>query len=636
MEQEGYKKLSGRIEHLEEETNLSTECAQLPNYAAYLQASISMGIYSARRGHRFHQLTARTIESKPRLSKEEVEILEAEFQKNHKPGSSTKKALAESMRVDNARINNWFQNRRAREKKEKKTYEYAARQKLENEKVAEAAIKTTSEVATEAENWSLSHPTGSTGLTSKSGGPVRNEDATKTAIRGAEAIDEASDDSNKLSDTGDGEELAKPEETGQCFTAELPLKLLEEIPSRFPQSEGEDHGTQRIHESKLSESTAESSATLTTLPMDLQSAQPGSKEPAALIGEESHTAEQPLLSLKPREVGSFSWLMSWARKLSRPKLKTGFRRIEWKCDCGSDLYADFPECEGVELDKLEILLQSSGSDTIPTAGVQPESLNTFGHVTLDDTSKQQKCTTSANSPTKGDLNTVADANSHTEPTPVERPPPKFLALCVNTGGNYSTLTEIDTAQFQCDTSAFLALKDEYLRIRGQRARFWFLIKPTTVDFVQFTLWNLRHGYISVCSRPQSIPPHDSREYEYAPKPLRNPPPMPPEVFIHFLNHNEDDHQPGKRIWLPRLPKRLSKRVIDCDEGCEGWGIHVIEGPNRGMIFLVMILTIFGSVLATILWSAIRGDIPGGSTLGAFIVALPAAILTAFLLKLDAV
>jgi len=48
---------------------------------------------------------SRTTESKPRLSKEEVEILEAEFQKNHKPNSSLKKALAEQMRVDNARIN---------------------------------------------------------------------------------------------------------------------------------------------------------------------------------------------------------------------------------------------------------------------------------------------------------------------------------------------------------------------------------------------------------------------------------------------------------------------------------------------------------------------------------------------------
>lgn len=78
--------------------------AQLPSYAAYLPES--MELYNAHQSHLLHhQHMSRTTETKSRLSKEEVEILEAEFQKNHKPNSSTKKALAEQMRVDNARIN---------------------------------------------------------------------------------------------------------------------------------------------------------------------------------------------------------------------------------------------------------------------------------------------------------------------------------------------------------------------------------------------------------------------------------------------------------------------------------------------------------------------------------------------------
>lgn len=106
---------------------------QYPSYSSYL--ADSMEAYQAHHHHLVHHhQMSRTTESKPRLSKEEVEILEAEFQKNHKPNSSTKKALAESMRVDNARINNWFQNRRAREKKERNIREYEARQKLEKEK----------------------------------------------------------------------------------------------------------------------------------------------------------------------------------------------------------------------------------------------------------------------------------------------------------------------------------------------------------------------------------------------------------------------------------------------------------------------------------------------------------------------
>ncbi|KAF5027651.1 hypothetical protein F66182_212 [Fusarium sp. NRRL 66182] len=108
---------------------------QLPSYAAYLPES--MELYNAHQGHLLHHhQMSRTTETKPRLSKEEVEILEAEFQKNHKPNSTIKKALAESMRVDNARINNWFQNRRAREKKEKNIREYAAKQRMDKDTAA--------------------------------------------------------------------------------------------------------------------------------------------------------------------------------------------------------------------------------------------------------------------------------------------------------------------------------------------------------------------------------------------------------------------------------------------------------------------------------------------------------------------
>lgn len=44
-------------------------------------------------------------ETKPRLSKEEVELLENHFQAHQKPNSNTKRQLAEGMNVDVARIN---------------------------------------------------------------------------------------------------------------------------------------------------------------------------------------------------------------------------------------------------------------------------------------------------------------------------------------------------------------------------------------------------------------------------------------------------------------------------------------------------------------------------------------------------
>lgn len=58
------------------------------------------------------------VEAKPRLGKDEVNKLEREFKKNPKPSTQTKKALAEEMNVDLPRINNWFQNRRAKRKQQ--------------------------------------------------------------------------------------------------------------------------------------------------------------------------------------------------------------------------------------------------------------------------------------------------------------------------------------------------------------------------------------------------------------------------------------------------------------------------------------------------------------------------------------
>ncbi|KAF6804953.1 homeobox domain-containing protein [Colletotrichum musicola] len=85
----------------------------------------------------------KTTESKPRLAKDEVDKLEREFQKNNKPNSSLKKQLAEEMNVDIARINNWFQNRRAKAKQERRAQENEARRKTEQSADASTAVSDT-------------------------------------------------------------------------------------------------------------------------------------------------------------------------------------------------------------------------------------------------------------------------------------------------------------------------------------------------------------------------------------------------------------------------------------------------------------------------------------------------------------
>lgn len=126
-----------------------------------------------------------------------------------------------------------------------------------------------------------------------------------------------------------------------------------------------------------------------------------------------------------------------------------------------------------------------------------------------------------------------------------------------------------------------------------------------------------------------MPPNTCIDYEFI------PPPMPPEVFVHYLEHGDGDLSPNRYTWLPRLPKRHNHKVVDCGEATEGWGIHVIEGPNRTAVFWIVMTTISISIIASVLWSTLKGDIQGGMGLGALIVALPPAIMAAFLFRLGA-
>ena len=130
-----------------------------------------------------------------------------------------------------------------------------------------------------------------------------------------------------------------------------------------------------------------------------------------------------------------------------------------------------------------------------------------------------------------------------------------------------------------------------------------------------------------------MPPQDRSDYEYLPRPLRPLPPMPPETFIHYLEHGEGDLNPNRHVWLPRLPKRLEKGVVQCGETTDGWGIHIVEGPNREVVFCIVMVTILASLLVSLLWAALRGDVQGGAGLGALIMAMPSVVMAAFLFRL---
>ncbi|KIW53937.1 hypothetical protein PV05_06344 [Exophiala xenobiotica] len=71
------------------------------------------------------------ISTRPRLTKEQVEVLESQFQANHKPNSQVKRQLAIQTNLKFQRVGNWFQNRRAKAKQQKRQEEYEAQKATE-------------------------------------------------------------------------------------------------------------------------------------------------------------------------------------------------------------------------------------------------------------------------------------------------------------------------------------------------------------------------------------------------------------------------------------------------------------------------------------------------------------------------
>ncbi|PYH44472.1 uncharacterized protein BP01DRAFT_83743 [Aspergillus saccharolyticus JOP 1030-1] len=71
--------------------------------------------------------------SRPRLTKEQVETLEAQFQAHPKPSSNVKRQLAAQTNLSLPRVANWFQNRRAKAKQQKRQEEFERMQKAKAE-----------------------------------------------------------------------------------------------------------------------------------------------------------------------------------------------------------------------------------------------------------------------------------------------------------------------------------------------------------------------------------------------------------------------------------------------------------------------------------------------------------------------
>lgn len=108
--------------------------------------------------------------------------------------------------------------------------------------------------------------------------------------------------------------------------------------------------------------------------------------------------------------------------------------------------------------------------------------------------------------------------------------------------------------------------------------------------------------------------------------------MPPEIFVHYLEHDAEKYTSSRFIWTPRLPKRKGNRLIDCDIPTYGWGIYIKEGPNRLFVFWMVIVSAVLSIVLSLLWAGLKGDVQGASGLGTLVLGIHSVVMVALMFK----
>ncbi|KAK5700068.1 hypothetical protein LTR97_006203 [Elasticomyces elasticus] len=312
--------------------------------------------------------------------------------------------------------------------------------------------------------------------------------------------------------------------------------------------------------------------------------------------------------------------------------------------CGTELYADYPNTTPVDVAALSEELNNPStvlapSSSIPShgSGISPPTVPAAVH---HSNATAQTASTNALSGQSGsssgpaicaiDTTRLSNANQILAP--------KFLELCVNTGSLCQSLGEIDATRITSDVELFRWVRRRYRDLRGWRMRSRFCLRPKTMRFVRFGLEQQKKVHI-LCE-DESFPSEDdvkARTYHYKPCPTnpRGSPPMPSNVFIHYLHYcNLDDDVPTcQNTWLNRLPKKLEEsvaaqaRFAGNQALVEGWGVHVIEGIDGTAVLWTTIVALLVGI-APLLGSyiALTGDVQSATGLASLVVAVIAILM----------
>jgi hypothetical protein len=212
---------------------------------------------------------------------------------------------------------------------------------------------------------------------------------------------------------------------------------------------------------------------------------------------------------------------------------------------------------------------------------------------------------------------------------------RFFELCVDTGALNISLAEIHLTyrsglhEVRTDSAFFALINTRYHALRRNRL-FGFLFKPVDIQFVRFGIVDsYRVGIYA-----QEIPPPkevDENRYHYHECPLDPLPPIDRRTFFHYFYNHERHGSCQSRLFFDRMPKKLHSSIVKQSASNKltlGWGVHIIEGPNKPLLSLCLCLVLVLSFVVSLAVTLAQKTQESGFGVGQWMVAMMSAALAA--------
>lgn len=296
-------------------------------------------------------------------------------------------------------------------------------------------------------------------------------------------------------------------------------------------------------------------------------------------------------------VASFivAWLTAHSTmRILRPHLKASYQRLEWTCSCGKSMWGDYSKGENSPSPLTQTLPNCVSFAAGEDIGPQQSAPNPSNRQSRSACSIPPNVSLSSTIHTSPSLSSTSD---HRPELAAGGDMPAYFELCVNRGKDKIQLCEILLTDVKGrkvidkDMPLFAEIRKRYDSHRKRSLR-GLLYRPHDIHFVLFGV--LRAGVqTGIYDKPLAIPPPvevTAKRYHYHECPLDPLPPMDRRTFFHyFWEHNnhpsQSENAAFQSLFFNRLPKKLGDSIFH-QKGPKlqvGWGLHIIEGPNKTML-----------------------------------------------------